>query len=302
MSLDLRHDRPLTAPPIPLGGAAGRTAEIARWMGTDRTTRVRAALAAAGVELTGPGTGRLVQEGVDADVLLEPDDVIRLTARATCGGAARGLLERSGNAAGNVRFSRAGSSVIRLIAETRVDGVAHLPASLRRIGDSFAQLLGEAPVRDPDSSGDERERLRAAVAEAGWSEEEVVDTPEGHELHVPQGGARTMVQAIAERGSVLVRRTLLPDLPEGTAGEAAAHQALADNARLRGCRLAVAGGALVVEARLCAEQLDGDWLAYTVRAVAAAAQHMGPVLTLLAREPAVAAEYAGLFLSAREGS
>lgn len=302
MSLDLRHDRPLTAPLISLGGAAGRVGEIARWMGTDRTTLVRAALSAAGVELTGPGTGRLVHEGMDADVLLEPDDVIRLTARATCSGAARVLLERSGEASGNVRFCRTGSSVLRLLAETRVDGVAHLPASLRRIGDSFAQLLDGAQVGEPEPSGDERERLRAAVAEAGWSEEEVVDTPEGHELHVPQGGARTMVQAIAEHGTVLVRRTLLPDLPEGTAGEAAAHQALADNERIRGCRLAVAHGALVVEARLCADQLDGEWLAFTVRAVAAAAQHVGPVLTLLAREPAVAAEYAGLFLSAPDAS
>lgn len=299
MAFDARHDRPITPTKSPFGLSADWDGEISRWMGTDRAGQVRAALAAAGVKLTGPSTGRIVHDDLAADVLLGPDDLIRITAPAPQVGHARDLLERCGPAAGNVRFSAPISGGPCLIADTRVDGVAHLPGSLRRIGASFAQVLGGALVGESDTSEVQplRERLRAAVAEAGWTGDSEVDTPEGHELHVTQGGARTTVQVTAEPGSAVVRRTLLAELPEGDAGRATAHQALACNAQLRGCRLAVIGGALVVEARLCLDQLDGEWLAFTVRAVAAAAQHVGPMLALLAREPAVAAAYADMFLA-----
>jgi hypothetical protein len=296
MSFDARHDR-LKAP-LAQGMSADWDAEVARWMGTDRSLQVQAALAAAGVERTGPGAGRMVHAGIVADVLLEPDDVIRLAVAAPNVGDAREWLERCVPASGNVRFSSPHPAALDLVAETRVNGVAHLPEGLRRIGAAFAQVLGGTHVAEHAPPQDElvRERLRAAVGEAGWNGDSVVDTPDGQELHVTLGGARTTVQVTADCGAARVRRTLLAELPEGDAGRAAAHQALADNARLRGCRLAVAGGTLVVEARLCADQLDGEWLAFTVRAVAAAAQHVGPVLTLLAREPAVAAAYADMFL------
>jgi hypothetical protein len=299
MAFDARHDRPITPAKSPFGRPADRDGEISRWMGTDRASQVRAVLAAAGVKLTGPSTGRMMHGDLAADVLLEQDDLIRITAPAPQVGEAREMLERCVPAAGNVRFSAPISAGPCLIADTRVDGVAHLPGSLRRIGASFAQVLGGPLASESDTSEVPplRERLRAAVAEAGWSGEGAVDTQEGHELHVTQGGARTTVQVTAGPGSVVVRRTLLDELPAGDAGRATAHQALACNAQLRGCRLAVTGGALVVEARLCADQIVGEWLAFTVRAVAAAAQHAGPVLALLAREPAVAAAYADMFLA-----
>jgi hypothetical protein len=137
--------------------------------------------------------------------------------------------------------------------------------------------------------------LRSAIDESGWGKEDVVEIPDGYELHALLEGVRTTVQVSSGAGSVLVQRTILSHVPPGNAGQSVSHQALDCNARLRGCRLAISDGRLCVEARLHGEQINSDWLSFTVRAVAGVARCVAPELQLLADDPAVADAYADMF-------
>jgi hypothetical protein len=299
MSFDARHDRPLSGllrPALPerAGLAAGIALSHSRVAA--RVAAVRSALTNAGIELTGPHAGRVAVGDQFADVQLEPDDVILLRVPAP-GDEPRALLERSAVAAGNIRFAAIPRRAGQLLADTRVNGVAHLPRSLRGICRGLA-VAAAGRDAEPEEAGAAAEvALRDAVAEAGWPREDAVEIPGGYELHLPIEGIRTAVSVTAEGASVRVQRTVVGRLPAGSAGSAVAHQSLMFNGRLRHCRLALSDGRLCVECRLHAGQLTGEWVSHAVRAVASAARVVSPELELLCREPAVADEYAAMFLA-----
>jgi hypothetical protein len=308
MSFDRHHDRvqqKSVQKPDP-AGIAGEYGNLPRLLayGTGRVMQARTALTRAGIELSGPHTGRFTTGDFSAEVLLEPGDVIRLSCAAAIAEAPRILLERCAGMPGNVRFATAANHGRQLLADTRVNGVAHLPESLRRIRVGFAQALALQAIDPPEAipATSTSDALREAIRDAGWPKEDAVEAPDGYELHVLLEGTRSTVRVTAGPGSALAQRTLLHQLPDGEAGRAVAHQALACNARLRGCRLALASGRLRVESQLHEAQLDGEWLSFTVRAVASVARSLEPVLQLLAQEPVFARAYTDMFDTGPEAS
>ncbi|MGD9856132.1 MAG: hypothetical protein AB7U20_14405 [Planctomycetaceae bacterium] len=289
----MRHSHRST---VPTGKSAAAAHDLSHLLGASRVAQIRAALAAGEVEMTGPHVGRMTTDTLTADVLLEPDDLIRVRCAVELDEPPQALLERGAGAAGNVRFA-AFPSGRQLAAETRVNGAAHLPNSLRAIRCGFTHLLaGTASPDEPQAdSKPMSEALSAAIQQTGWSKEDAVETAQGYELHSTLEGVRTAVEAAVGPDSVLVRKIVLAGPPDGAGGCAVAHQALAMNARIRGCRLAIRAGRLQVETRLHSPLLDGDWLTFVVRAVAGAARCVEPELRLLADEPAVAEAYVQMF-------
>lgn len=303
MSFDSLHAR-LRHPPFDgsaCDAASAPDGQLSRWPGGAHVTSVRSALACAGIELTGPHTGRIAIGPHVADLHVEPDDLILLRCIAPTD-EPRILLERSTAAAGNIRFATLPQRGSLVLGDTRVNGVGHLPDSLRGIVNGLADALdGRAPA-EPTSATPLDAALRDALDEAAWSKEDAVETPGGFELYTTLEGNREPVQATVDVACLRVHRTIIDPFPEGNAGRAAAHQAVACNARLRGCRLALAEGRLCVESQLQAAQVTGEWLSFAVRAVANAARAVSPELELLAREPAVADAYVDMFLTPTQKS
>jgi hypothetical protein len=290
MSFDARHDR---LSKIANHRRASGGNGVLHWLGGDRVQQIHAALVNAGVELNGPGGGRMVIGDVFADVWLEPDEVLHVTCAAPLTLEPQALLERCAGAPGSVRFTQSPIGR-RLAADTRINGVAHLSHSLRGVSAGLSQALNGGAHSEP-SDDSSVELLRTAIHEAGWAKEDLVETPHGYELDTLLEGIRTTVHVIAHSQSALVQRTVLARLPDGMTGNAVSHQALSCNARLRCCRLAVSAGRLMVESRLEMHEINGDWLSFTVRAVAGVARGVEPLLHLLAHEPAVAEAYVEMF-------
>lgn len=278
-------------------GARSSPLEISRWLGADNVEHLRATLSEAGVELTGAHTGQIVGQHFVADVHLDPDELIRVRCAVDLSDEPCSLLERlSGSgSAGCVRFAL-GVEGLHLAAETRVDGVAHLPHSLKEIREGFSLAFDSsartAEVENTDE--DSAASVRAAIEDC-WPKDEAVATADGYELQPLIEGTRVSVQVLPRPGAALVQRAVLPELPEGIAGSAIAHQALVWNARLRCCRLAIGHSRLCIESRLHVRRIDAEWISFTARAVAAAARTVEPELDLLARDPDVAQAYADMF-------
>ena len=299
MTQDLLHDRLVmrriqgamtNRAALPPGGS------LSRWLGASRVQAVRDALSEAGVTMTGPHVGQL-QAGPDtAKVTLEGDDLLGVRSAVATDGDAQTLLERCAELSGNVRFA-ASTSGLQLAAETRIDGVVHLPHSLREIRAGFSLALGQ-PIDQKTNSEETApgEAVRSAIEQAKLSSDEAVETEQGWELRPRLEGTAVTVQVILAPASVIVQRAVLTSLPEGAQRLAALHHALTCNDRVRFCRLAVTQGELVAESSLRPGLVDGEWLTFIARAVAVASRSVEPELRLLAAEPAVAEAYVEMFL------
>ena len=281
----------------PHGSTLFAVGDLSRWLGADNLDHLHDVLREGGVEWGGPASGRMVAEGVVADVHLEPDEFIRVRCDVDLSDSPRRLLERGAGAAGCVRCGM-GPTGLQLAAETRINGAAHLPESLAEIRSGFSLLIQQSnspAVQQKREQESSTQAVRAAIEQTGLIKEDVVETADGYELQTQIEGSRVPVQVVLQSGAALVQRTVLQDLPEGVAGIAVAHQALVWNARLRCCRLAVSGGRMRVEGRLRAKLINGDWLQLTMRAVASAARSLEPELELLAGEAIVAQAYVNMF-------
>jgi hypothetical protein len=300
MTQNLLHDRLIDRhPDVAMTNSAARPpgGSLARWLGAARVQAVRDALSEGGVNLTGSYTGELPAGSLTAQVTLETDDLLGVRSDVVADGDALALLERCAGLPGNVRFAAVDNG-LQLAAETRIDGVAHLPRSLREISAGFSFALGQ-PI-DKSTDADELppgEAVRAAVEQAKWSSDDAVETEQGWELRPRLEGTGVAVRVILGTTSLIVQRPVLVSLPGGISGRAALRHALACNVRVRFCRLAVSEGHLVAECGLRPGLVDGEWLTFTTRAVAAAARSVEPELRLLATEPTVAAAYAEMFLT-----
>lgn len=270
---------------------------IARWLGQRNGDVVRDGLARGGVELQGPQSGTFKTRQFTASATLEADDVVQLRAPADSFEHPIEALRRGAGLPGNARLAMSGVQW-RLAAETRVNGAAHLPESLAEIKRGFLSLIGKPAKRDADQTPDDTPpdaAMKSAIHEAGWTNEQAVETDDGWELHPRVAGAPVPVRAVLTADAVMLRRTIISDINrDGSA--AALHQALSLNERLRFCRLAVVDERLVVETVLRAALICSDWLIYAAQAVASAARAVEPELKLLMEETAVAKAYAEMFL------
>ena len=268
--------------------------------GNRRSTQLREALSQAGVHIDGSGRGRIKTKAFSASVVQEPGGFI--TVRADVDGPADPMtaLEMGTHFRGNARFALVNSTYC-LAAETRVDGVDHLPDSLDEIQRIFRSVSTSRQPRwkQDDAIPDAADAVRRAVTAQGWTSEQRVETDYGWELQPRLSGQTVPVQVRVEKSGIRVTRCVLSSLPHDTlAGRAVAHQALLFNARLRFSRLAVVEGQLVVDARLRAGLIDHDWLDFSSRAAASAAAGVTSTMRVLAEEDVLSRQYAEMFLDA----
>ncbi len=265
-----------------------------------RSAELRAALSKAGIRRVKFGRGRLKDSDFAADVVVQPNDFVSVTASVPASGAPLHALQNSGAFPGNVRFG-IGSGGWQLSAETRMNGVTHLSESLLEIRDAFRRGAGNGsmppPVNEAVDDTDSAHPVRRVIERSGWSEEQVVEVERGWELQPKLAGATVPVDMYADSGGVRVSCIVLASMPDDdTAVEAVSHQALLFNARLRFARLTVIDGRLIIETRLRPELISDSWIEFSARAVASAARGVTPALAMIANDECVAEHYSKLVL------
>lgn len=195
-----------------------------------------------------------------------------------------------------------------LIAETRVDGVAHLVESIGEIRDGLRVVLAVRPPRRPEPPDAPEAKGVAAAVEAARQELELDETEAveleddgSFELHLRPGGQPVVVRITRERGGVRLAHAISRTSCEGTHREALEAEVQRRNARIRFARIVFAtDGGLFVESRLRSALVTGEWIALTARAIATVTREVQAPLRLLAADPRVAEAYAAVLQSRLE--
>lgn len=269
-----------------------------RLPGHRKSTELREVMSRAGIDSNDSGRGQMTDKEFVADVTLQPDDF--LTVRASAGRMFEPLaaLERSGELPGNARLAFGGNGW-QLAAETRVNGLAHLPASLQEIRSAFRHgLTGHASSAKRDSPDvDPTVAVHRTIKDAGWSEEQIVETNKGWEMQPRLAGETVPVKLRICGNNAQILCSVLSSLPSDTViVRPLAHQASLFNGRLRFARLSVVGDRLIAETHLRAELINASWLAFAARAVASVTRSVTPIMKLIAHERSVADHYTALIL------
>jgi hypothetical protein len=246
-----------------------------------------------GVEMFDEYTGRLSAGGVEARVTIEQEDWIHLAAPAREPPEPTEAMRRNHALPGNLRFAQV-HQAMWLLADTQVDGAAHLGATLGEFKEGLASALGrEVPAGEAVAAETAKAQVEAAVARLNWDEDRLAKRGEGWEFRVRTGGEVQAVAAVpGKRADLCFSAAILAVEPLNR--EVVAGAALQLNGELRLARYALAGDELVAEARLHAGVLGPAWLAAAARAVAVAARHARP-LRLLAECPCVREWYGRIF-------
>ena len=216
---------------------------------------------------------------------------------------------------GNLRY--AGSSRgLTLVADTQLDGMTHLPASLAEIRFGLTDAIGGGgrpglksadgaqPVSPPDEPA--RRGLQAELEQLPFGADGLVrrDSPDGvaaWEIRPRIEGAAVPVLLDHAAGGVRLYRKLVAGVPPARRA-AVVDQALRLNVQLRLCRLAWRGDELLAEALLRAGLIDACWLGSTAQAVAVASARAKDVLNVLSRDEAAASWYTALFCNPTPGN
>ncbi len=266
--------------------------------GSRKSTKLKEAMSQAGICGDVSGGGRMKDKEFVAEVVVEPNDFV--TVRAGVEGPFEPLaaLECSGELPGNTRFA-IGKKGWQFAAETRVNGVAHLPESFREI--RTALRLGFAGRQSSDNCKgvkiDPADAVYRTIKESVWTEDQIVKTEHGWELQPRLAGETVPVAMRTGGNDALISCCVLSSLPaDEVVVTTVAHQALLFNGRLRFVRLSVTDGRLVAETRLRVELINASWLEFAARAVASAVRGVTPAMTLIAHEQSVAAHYSDLIL------
>jgi hypothetical protein len=236
-----------------------------------------------------------------AEMNLAADGSLRLRAEVASPAHELDALSAGGLLPGNVRFARdrRGWSVV---ADTQINGAAHLPRTLQWIRAGMCRALdAEPPAPTEDSATIERGDLERALAQLPWAGEGVVEQDYGWELRPRVQGEVVPVRMTLDRAEVCVTRVVLAWPPaRSPASTAVADQAVRFNNQLCHARLAARDGSLVAEARLHGGLVEPAWLGQAAYAVAQAARHAATPLRILAEQPLVAQTYLAVFCSTVE--
>ena len=234
------------------------------------------------------------------NVCTEADGSIRIALELPESVPAGAAMELNHQLPGNLRFATRGRTHV-LLADTLVDGHAHLPQSFAVLKAGVEFALGGSPVLNAGQPL-ALEKVNAAIDEAQWPDGGVIEKAMGWELRPRVRGRATAVQATIGQGDLRISRALGAKWgPEATRHSICA-QALRFNAQLRHARLAAHKDELFVETRLHAEQITATWVETAAWAVAVAFRHTEDILCVLAENPGVASAYAEMFLNGKKKS
>lgn len=246
------------------------------------------------VHFTGGYKGVLTLGEAVAELRLGVDGDIDIRADAKMSPSAVDALQSMGQLPGNLRYIR-DQAGMALLADTQIDGEAHLPETFLSIRSGMIRELQGDTAADPDPLQPpvERETVQEALAGLPWDDDGVVEQEDRWELRPRLRGDAVPVRMTIDPEGLRLSRVVLHEMPAaGTPAElAVADQAVRINARLRLARLAVSDGRLVAETRLGPWLIQPGWLATTACAVAVAARYAAPFLRLLAEQPAVVDMY-----------
>jgi len=204
---------------------------------------------------------------------------------------------------GNVRVVR-NQRAFGLAADTMLDGHAHLPATFSAIQASFAigtAMLQEtrmsavrAHVKLPDI---DRNTVDLALEQLEPDEPGLVRQDDAWELRVHMGGEVVPIRLKLRARELVLSHVILRNVPCDSTEcmQAIADHAFRVNDRLRGSRVQLSAGDLIVETRLHGGQLDHGWLSHAARSVAVAAGAARDCIQILATQPDVARQYCETF-------
>ena len=256
-----------------------------------------------GIHYAGGANGVVQLDEAVAELTRGADDGITIRADAAMPRAPVDAICANGAFPDNLRFAR-DSRGDALVADTRIDGAAHLPRTIGSIRTAMIRTLqgNDQAATDPVTPPVSRQQVQEALDQLAWSDEGVVEQEEAWELRPQLRGRAVPVRMIIEAGGLRMSRTVLESLPDADspASVAVADQALQINGCLRHARLAIVDGRLYADARLDTRRIQAAWIDTTVRAVAVAACHATTTLRLLADQPAVAAMYIMMLRSSVE--
>jgi hypothetical protein len=246
-----------------------------------------------GVEMFDGYTGRLSGSGAEVRLRVEHDDLVHLVTPVSESPEPAEAMWRNHALPGNLRFARL-SQATWLLADTQVDGAAHLGATFREFKRGLASALGrETQADEAVPAAAAKANIEAAVAGLNWDEDRLVKRDDGWEFRLRARGEMQAVRAaIGKRADLHLFVPILAAEPGNR--DILARAALQLNAELRLARYALAGDELLAEARLHLGILGPPWLAAAARAVAVAARHARR-LRLLAECPQVQDWYGRLF-------
>lgn len=242
--------------------------------------------------------GVLQLEAAQADVQFEQGDWLAIRLPWDQIPAPLEALREHGQWHGNARHALAAGRRV-LLAETQLDGVAHLPQTIDEIAAAMSRNLPEEANKPVDKGPID---LSDAVAGLPYAADDVVRLDKGFEFRIRVHGELTPVRVISEADSVRIERVVLDEMPQGPAAEAIALETLRINAALRSARLSIVGRQLVAGTRLHRGQLTSSWLQKGAEAVAVAAHYAQTPITMLARNPALVECFAALWLSDHNAS
>ena len=234
-------------------------------------------------------------DGHVANVIAEADGSIRIALQLPEPLPGPAAIAVNYQLPGNLRFAARGRTSM-LVADTLVDGHAHLPRSFAELRAGLSLALGG----DPEPIAGQslvHEQVSAAIADGNWPEGSVIEQPGDWEFRPCVRGCATPVQATIDKTELRIFRPIVADMGTETTYDSICAQALRFNDQLRHARLAVRDGTLFVESRLHVEQLTAAWLETAAWAVAVACRHTQDTLCVLREHADVAKLYAELFLN-----
>lgn len=260
-----------------------------------RQDRLQRALSStAGLHLDDGYRGRLKCGRHQARVLFESGEWVRVSLHVENGCTAREALEANRFLAGNVRFGGSSPEPV-VLADTRLDGTAHLPQSFAEIRDSVHRATARRLGACEEKGSIDPKTIEAALERLGWGKESVVKLEGQWEIRPPSSDLALPLRVSPEGAHVCIRRTIVKSMPDGDRARALSEQAMRFNGELRLARLALLGGELVAESRLHGGQVDSGWIALAARAVVAAFDHCHRRLKILSEDARVARCYVRLF-------
>jgi hypothetical protein len=233
-----------------------------------------------------------------AQVVAEPDGAIRVSLDVTEPPPATVAAEINSRLPSNLRFAARASRSL-LLADTLVDGHAHLPITLEKLIAGITVAVGGDPATCP-AEPLAPEQVSAAMKDADWLDETVIELADGWEFRPRVRGCAIPVNASIDKTELRVFRPVVTELGASVSFDSLCAQALRFNGQLKHARLAMSNGTLFAEARLHSEQLTPQWLETAAWAVAVAHWRTRDILAVLNDSKEIADWYAESFLNGRE--
>ncbi len=243
-----------------------------------------------GVRLENAFRGSLANDASDVSVELEPADDLYLSASVESSPPVN-ALQANADLPGTLRFAvdRQGW---HLVADTRLNGEAHLPNTLQELLRAIARVRnGQTKHRRKPSkmAAAAPERLEQVLKSASLADNPPVNVDGESEMRCRLGGHIVATRISRSGSGIRIRRGVVSSLQlDKPRLEAVADVALRLNLQIRHARLAFVNNEIRVEARLSACLIEPAWVNFYMRAVAAASLHVTPTLRLLASQPQVA--------------